>query len=449
MKEIMIHAIIADDEINAMNEIKYIIDWEKNGIIIDSCALNGQEAIDLINEFSPDIVFCDICMPQKTGIDVLKYIKENQKNIIFIAISAYSDFNYVKQCLSLGAFNYLLKTIDKDELLQIIQQSKNIINQNSLNKHKLKTINILIDLMNNSNCTNRLKEINFDIRFNNFRVIITDKIIFDKNIVYEDAFSYIVIQNLKKNIVIVNYNNEQILKNFTLTLSPCAISSASHDLSKLYSEADIAYCSKKFFHNDISIYCKSNILEVEEIIKKININYDVNFLEAMLAEKLHSIKELAALYNFYTKQDLNDYLSYSDIYYNYNNLNDFLSDIIKYKDDDNNNLIDMDKTLEDIKNYINQNFDKDISITQLSNKFFISASYLNLIFKKRFNTTINKFIIDLRMEKALDLINNKKDFTLLQISQLVGYKDFYYFSRIFKKIYGKAPSFYRDNIENE
>lgn len=48
------------------------------------------------------------------------------------------------------------------------------------------------------------------------------------------------------------------------------------------------------------------------------------------------------------------------------------------------------------------------------------------------------------MNKAMELINSANNLTLLKISQMVGYSDFYYFSRVFKKNFERAPSFYKN-----
>ena len=84
----------------------------------------------------------------------------------------------------------------------------------------------------------------------------------------------------------------------------------------------------------------------------------------------------------------------------------------------------------------------DLSISSLSKQFFISSSYLNKIFKKTYGVTINKYLTDIRMNKALELIKANNNLTMMKISQLVGYSDFYYFSRVFKKTFNVAPSYY-------
>jgi len=64
----MYHAIIADDEGNALDELLYVIDWQKENVAIDGTASDGEEAVKLIEKFRPDFILCDINMPKKSGI---------------------------------------------------------------------------------------------------------------------------------------------------------------------------------------------------------------------------------------------------------------------------------------------------------------------------------------------------------------------------------------------
>ena len=70
----------------------------------------------LIEEVQPDIVVIDIQMPGFNGLEVIGKMREQKKNIQFIIISGYSQFEYARQALRYGVKDYLLKPVMKEEM---------------------------------------------------------------------------------------------------------------------------------------------------------------------------------------------------------------------------------------------------------------------------------------------------------------------------------------------
>ena len=111
--------IIADDEAAGRMLIKqYLADFP--ALIIVGEANNGVDAIKLINEFKPDIIFLDIQMPGLTGFEVLKHIDEIPQ-IIFS--TAYDK--YALQAFEVHAIDYLLKPYTRERFKAAIQKLRN------------------------------------------------------------------------------------------------------------------------------------------------------------------------------------------------------------------------------------------------------------------------------------------------------------------------------------
>jgi two-component system, response regulator YesN len=92
--------------------------------------------------------------------------------------------------------------------------------------------------------------------------------------------------------------------------------------------------------------------------------------------------------------------------------------------------------------YIQDNYNKDIAINELAEKFAISPNYFSTIFKRETGQTTVNFIKDLRLKKACEyLVNTNK--SIVDISKEVGYEDSQYFFRVFKKATGLTPLEYR------
>jgi len=84
-------------------------------------ALNAEDALKIINEFSPDLILLDLMMPEVSGFDLLKRFRKAQISIPVVIISAFSDDEYKRKAKDLGARDYLLKPVDKEVLASSIE----------------------------------------------------------------------------------------------------------------------------------------------------------------------------------------------------------------------------------------------------------------------------------------------------------------------------------------
>lgn len=105
--------------------------------------------------------------------------------------------------------------------------------------------------------------------------------------------------------------------------------------------------------------------------------------------------------------------------------------------------IDNKQTMEKVKNYIDENFNRPISIFDIANRFHISSSHLSRLFKSIYMQSPVKYLIALRIQEACKLMMQYPDLELKYISELIGYTDQHYFSKLFKKHVGLSPTKYR------
>nr|MCR5102714.1 response regulator [Butyrivibrio sp.] len=97
-----ISVLIADDEANIRAGLKCIMDWEDMGYRVEYEASNGEEALNIINNSSPQVVVMDLNMPKIHGIDVIKKAREAGYEGRFIILSGYSDFKYAQSAIRYG-----------------------------------------------------------------------------------------------------------------------------------------------------------------------------------------------------------------------------------------------------------------------------------------------------------------------------------------------------------
>ena len=121
--------------------------------------------------------------------------------------------------------------------------------------------------------------------------------------------------------------------------------------------------------------------------------------------------------------------------------------IDEYSNNKQNYISKKEITVSKITKYLDDHFcDEDISIKKVADIFFFSQPYLTRLYKSQTGVTPIQYVIQLRMRKACELLNHKT-FTIEQISENLGYKNQFYFSKEFKKYYTVAPTQYKQKYK--
>lgn len=120
----MLKLIIADDEMDARDNMIACINWEQHGLEIAGIAGDGLTAYRLIMEKNPDIALIDIKMPGLSGLDVIRQVRDQPcPSPAFVIVSGYDDFYYAQQAIDLNVSGYLLKPFSPNELLRAMRRA--------------------------------------------------------------------------------------------------------------------------------------------------------------------------------------------------------------------------------------------------------------------------------------------------------------------------------------
>jgi DNA-binding NtrC family response regulator len=98
-------------------------------------AYDGESALKLINEDEPEVMIVDLKMPGIDGLQVLKTVKETRPDIEVIILTGHGHEEDRELCMELGAFAYLQKPLDINELSKIIKEANEKIRQKKESKH--------------------------------------------------------------------------------------------------------------------------------------------------------------------------------------------------------------------------------------------------------------------------------------------------------------------------
>lgn len=120
----MYKLIIIDDEKIIRETIGSQIDWNSLGIELIGLCANGIEGLDMIIDENPDIVMTDIRMPVFSGLELIEKIRQLNKDIEFIILSGYSEFEYARTAMKLNVKHYTLKPCSKETIINTVEQVK-------------------------------------------------------------------------------------------------------------------------------------------------------------------------------------------------------------------------------------------------------------------------------------------------------------------------------------
>jgi len=125
----MYKVMIIDDEPYFRKYLRTKIEWNQYDFEICDEACNGEEGLLKIPVSMPDIILADINMPGINGLDFSKQAKKLYPNINIILITGYNEFEYARQALKIGIFNYISKPFEKQELIDSMVSLKNDIKE--------------------------------------------------------------------------------------------------------------------------------------------------------------------------------------------------------------------------------------------------------------------------------------------------------------------------------
>lgn len=511
----MLNLLIVDDESYTREGIFEMIDWTDLGISEVRQAFDGVNALEIMNDYKPNIILTDIKMPRMNGIDLAINVRELFSDCAIIFMSSYSDKIYLKSAIQLKAINYVEKPLDLEELYNSIKSaSLEILKVKSLKENVENTVVLQLatetdtlvteNLLNNCFSNNFIKKlkssyfVNVNIKFfdkisNNKQTIITSI----KNIVNLHGFeslvtikddTYLIMHIFRdKEDFQIDFNNN--LKISLSKISEYLITIAKHyicvgsivdDVNMIplsYNES-LSLLDKLFYYDYNSIIFISSESIYQKKIENINYNNfeellkkkDKNLIFSYTQKLMKDLKECSAtspsfvkniyynltvrIINFSKSRNINlDMLYQSDDILNYILGFNNIYELDTYLWDQISNLfVLMDKQnivsepIHEVIRFINDNFtNPTLSLDEISKNTYLTSSYICVIFKDYTGTTVNKYINELRFNKAKELLQNP-EIKMKDIASKIGYSDGNYFAKIFKKETGYNPSDYRRNF---
>lgn len=118
----MLKVLVVDDEKLVRKGIVLGVDWQALGCMVVAEASNGLEGLEAAEKYNPDLIITDIKMPKMDGIEMLRRLRQINKYVYVIFLTAHSDFSYAQGAIKFSASDYLLKPFQDGELEETVMR---------------------------------------------------------------------------------------------------------------------------------------------------------------------------------------------------------------------------------------------------------------------------------------------------------------------------------------
>ncbi|MBP1990746.1 response regulator transcription factor [Paenibacillus eucommiae] len=381
--------IIADDEEHIREGLNDLVDWAKLGFQVVAKLEDGRDIINWIQLQPADVILTDIKMSSVSGLEVACHVYERRLPTKIVLISGYQEFELAKQAVSYNVVDYLLKPTKLDEISRVFTEVKRKLDEeHAANEHlarlqKLQAEAASIAVSVSVSAAKSLSEEAPAFPSERSRLLWTEK--------QRKFLSYVNADNYE----ILTAQYEALLEEAVQEDIPLR---AMHSmLIELFS----------------LLWRKLNEREIRiESMTGGSFNYDMILgLDSLTACKSWGSQQLLHIAGQVE-----------------NSLSSGPSALI-----------------HKAKEYAALHFDKDISLKAAADYVYLSPDYFSRLFKQYTGINFTDYIIELRMNKAMEYLKNPQ-FKVYEIGAIIGYRNTKYFFKLFKKQTGYTPSEYRRKL---
>lgn len=480
----MFSVLLVDDEPWSLQSLYRIFDWHANGFEVIGKTTESKEAFSLICSEEPSVVFTDIRMPGLSGLELMKLTRERGIDTEFVIISGFADFTYAQEAIRQGAFDYRLKPVEADDGAEDLLTR---LYKHISKKRKAKEAELFDILFNDSpDVGSILEQQGFDCSSGCFQAVIVRS---DRH--SRSGLSELIPHTLNKLVLEIGTHKYLILLQgqpdsgrlqgigkfldglyHGVWAGISTLAYTANEIHRLYREADICACGEFLQALSNVVFFKDNNhgKEVQGITNSLiscieNGNFDdckrrLEEIPNQVREQEFGMLQIADIWNrmvtylmeYYWKTALStgcEHLGYDQIVERFSDFRALCSFLTGVVDSIKSNQIlnkqhpAPNSCFNKLVAFVDGNYNRKLSLKELSSMFFINFTYCCELFKKVKGKTFSEYITHLRMQKALSLLRHS-DLDIAEISIEVGYEDYYYFNKVFKQIHGISPKKYRE-----
>lgn len=497
----MITILIVDDEKLERNGIKFLLKRENEEVEILE-AENGRAAFEILTKRKVDILFSDIKMPYMNGLELTKKARDLYPDLEIVIFSGYNDFTYARDALRFGVVDYVLKPVDPTEFHKTLERVTDKIRERREGEEKQSQQEdyirkyFMLNYIYNGNEEDKVKLSNVAgfsecglEKYSRMMLVGSTGNFFETE---EEHFILSLKEKIGRDFYYLNLNSNESLFLFQERYTDyeklanqmyqfffqhynmeCyfAVSEEIHEINELTEQFQQmeAMLEEQFYMPAQHIFMAGTAREKDvdekvedsEVLSSISqdIRYkDINHLWQdfkLLEQKYGREKRFSEMYVKFVFSSIlkdvyeemqsageNELSRTVDKLYRCKTIQEVLGitehaihELEIYLQEKNEGFR---KEITQVKSYIYHNYDKNLSVEMLAEQVYLSAGYLSAVFKEETGMNLNRFIREVRMNKAKEMLENT-NMKITQIAKEVGFINTSYFCRSFREFFGNTP----------
>ena len=497
---------IVDDEIRVGTLIKNLIEWEDLGLEQNGVFQSGYDVLKLFEEDPSDILICDIEMPEMSGLELVEKVLHLHPPTKCVIVSGFRNFEYARQAMQFGVDHYILKPVDEEELNRVLRSLSEISHsEKDKASFERKNLFVAVQSSSwqPMSCEEINRRYGYHLSDGPFfflRIMSASdraKEAFISSLVAKlplYCYDYELYGNRRNSVsVLVNRSaeREQIIHLLYECLADaggiakervCVFAGNEFtDIRELKQESqkmDSAAWERLFLDHSGLVYVKErtdavpplalsdtentqlmkaiedvNTEGLRELVRSIFLNRRDDLRKN--PESVETLVELIfmssfnKLYNLGVRSDdfalsRDEVIAGLDEIMDFEGLVDFVSGrLVSHVSSKLQIRTDEDSDyIHQAKNYIQNNYNRNISLESLAEELGLNQNYVSSLFKEQTGINFKQYLTDVRMTNAKRLLR-ETNLNLSQISAEVGYRNAFYFTNNFTSHEGIKPQEYR------
>ena len=485
----MYKVMIVDDEPASGRYIQKLLELKCPECEVCATACDGEEALEKLKQQSIDIVFSDIKMPTMDGITLVTRVSEIYPETMTVIISGYQDFEFAKGAIQAGVCDYLLKPVDPGEISPLMKKVEAKVDKVHYIRRKRVFSQILTE-WNKEPEKDLIMEVFEEERYYLALLRVGPLPVRAAGLSGIEYYS----ESAEK---IISYGRDPMER---LMLSPASLFRAG-EFREAVKRASLQMRGDGTFVTVLMSQCitpRENLTGIirdlyqqieqtvvigEDTLRIMNIQEDkkaprnpvISFSDlehaALTRNKDNILNETEKLMNYFEKikspqRQVEEYVRQILFIvqkagllekYDTNTISDIFSEVQSSKElKDNLRQFLMSGTergantavkgtadlFPEILCFLEQHSEEDLSIRKVCDAFGVSQTTLSRMFREKKTTSFGNYLTQLRIKKARSLLEKNPGIYIRDVAEAVGYRDQFYFSRIFRSVVGVPPSEY-------
>lgn len=489
--------LVVDDEHELRNAIVDLIPWETYGYQVVAAVENGQAALTILTQHPIDLMITDLIMPKMDGLELIEAAKTVQPELNILILSNYSEFEYVKQALTLGAADYLLKaSFSENSLAPLLLR----FNENAPTTKISYSAEMQAKLLMTHPQLPQAEQQRFFAHFTTQTpLLLVAKATTEPEISKQALADYL--KRLFPETLIVTLVVQKMYLFFIDTkATPQAIRRVINTNFQ---------CQKELFFVATYIHLTDHLAETlrEQIQPKFEFGFTLTDTQILFTDETLEFDTVPTFpketFQHYfavndpsggveflinhtrlclpltlTSAQVKEYLSYvlftlinelEQLNFTTQELTLMKLEILHAMNDAHQQQVILTQFIErlqqlhtilrsrehaahlpfhEISDYLYRNTHRQVTLKELADHFHYNYSYLSSLFTQVTQMNFTDYMTELKIQRAKDLLPQAGQ-TISEVAVAVGFTDISYFSKVFKKRTGQTPSQYKRGLDHD